>query len=60
MHPTVTSPSPTMSIGQLQGHPVSLGEGEIFVDVLYVSPFDMGPQGVLHGYGEGEYAWDLP
>ena len=49
-----------MSIGQVQGHPVSLEEGEMFVDVLYVSLFDTGLWGVLHGYGEGEYAWDLP
>ena len=44
-----------MLIGQVHGHPVSLGEGEMFVDVLYVSLFDMGLRGVLHGYGEGEY-----
>ena len=49
-----------MSIGQVQGHPVSLGEGEMFVDVLYVSLFDTGLRGVLHRYSEGDYAWDLP
>ena len=49
-----------MLIGQVQGHPVSLAEGEMFVDVMYVSLFDTGLWDVLHGYGEGEYVWDLP
>ena len=56
----VASLLPAMSIGQVQGHLISLGEIEMFVNVLYVSLFDMGLWGVLHGYSEGEYMWDLP
>ena len=55
----MASLSPTMSIGQVKGHPVSLGEVEMFIDVLYVLLFDTGLQGVLHGYSEEKYAWDL-
>ena len=37
-----------------------LREGEMFIDVFYMSLFDMGLWGILHGNSKGEYVWDLP